>query len=159
WPWCNFTLENDIEHHYHRRHRFVGHLFQGRFKSPLIQRDGYWLSCRRDVERNPVEAGVVAEPWVNRCSSAAAYWTNYSTRRKIREQRAPADPPSDLRMCSASGRAAEPRRSPPSLTAAASRAPAFSLPAAPGGGSLGRCCVPVVSDPQEALPCLGCVWA
>jgi putative transposase len=27
-----------------RRHRFVGHLFQGRFKSPLVQRDGSGVS-------------------------------------------------------------------------------------------------------------------
>ena len=27
-------------HHYHRRHGFVGHLWQGRFKSPANGRDG-----------------------------------------------------------------------------------------------------------------------
>jgi putative transposase len=26
-------------HHYHRRHNYVGHLWQGRFKSPAIERD------------------------------------------------------------------------------------------------------------------------
>ena len=35
-----------------RRHGFVGHLFQGRFKSPVVQREGYWLSCGRYIERN-----------------------------------------------------------------------------------------------------------
>jgi putative transposase len=34
-------------HHCHRRHSFVGHLWQGRFKSPAIQRDNYLLSCGR----------------------------------------------------------------------------------------------------------------
>jgi putative transposase len=56
-----------------RRHGFVGHLFQGRFKSPLVQREDYWLSCGRYIERNPVEAGMVAEPWTYRWSSARAY--------------------------------------------------------------------------------------
>jgi putative transposase len=28
-------------------HGFVGHLFQGRFNSPLVQRQTYWLSCER----------------------------------------------------------------------------------------------------------------
>jgi REP element-mobilizing transposase RayT len=36
------------------RHGFVGQLVQGRFKSPLVQRQGYWLSCGRYIERNPL---------------------------------------------------------------------------------------------------------
>src|SRR5262249_39626032 len=59
--------------HYHRRHHFVGHLWQGRFKSPLIQCDGYLLSCGRYIERNPGEAGMVADPWDYPWSSARAY--------------------------------------------------------------------------------------
>ncbi len=43
-----------------RRSGFVGHLVQGRFKSPLIQREGYWLSCGRYTERNPLAAGLAA---------------------------------------------------------------------------------------------------
>jgi putative transposase len=50
-------------HSFHRRHGFVGHLWQGRFKSPAVQREGYWLSCGRYIERNPVEAGMVRAPW------------------------------------------------------------------------------------------------
>jgi REP-associated tyrosine transposase len=45
-------------HHYHRRYSFVGHLWQGRFKSPAIQDGGYLLSAGRYVERNPLEL-----PW------------------------------------------------------------------------------------------------
>src|SRR5438128_10500478 len=56
-----------------RRHGFVGHLWQGRFKSPVVQREGYWLSCGRYIERNPIEAGLVARPWEYRWSSAAVY--------------------------------------------------------------------------------------
>jgi YD repeat-containing protein len=59
-------------HYYHRRHCFVGHLFQGRFKSPAIQMEAYLLSCGRYIERNPLEAGMVALPWEYRWSSARA---------------------------------------------------------------------------------------
>jgi putative transposase len=62
-------------HSFHRRRGFVGHLWQGRFKSPAVQREGYWLSCGRYIERNPVEAGLVRAPWDYRWSSAAAYAT------------------------------------------------------------------------------------
>jgi putative transposase len=55
------------------RHGFVGHLFQGRFKSPLVQREGYWLSCGRYIERNPLVAGMVSAPWDYPWSSCRAY--------------------------------------------------------------------------------------
>jgi putative transposase len=60
-------------HHYRRRYGLVGHLFQGRFKSPAIEAEAYLLSCGRSVERNPCAAGLVGEPWAYRWSSAAAY--------------------------------------------------------------------------------------
>jgi putative transposase len=60
-------------HHCHRRHAFVGHRWQGRFKSPAVQCREYLLSCGRYIERNPVEAGLLTEPWAYRWSSARAY--------------------------------------------------------------------------------------
>jgi putative transposase len=52
---------------YNRRHGLVGHLFQGRFKAILVDRDAYLLALCRYVERNPVAAGMVARvgdwPW------------------------------------------------------------------------------------------------
>jgi putative transposase len=60
-------------HYGNRRRGFVGHLFQGRFKSPLIQREGYWLSCGRYIERNPLVAGLVRQPWDYPWSSCRAY--------------------------------------------------------------------------------------
>lgn len=44
------------------RHAKVGHLFQGRFKAILVDRNAYLLSLCRDVERNPVAAGLVPQP-------------------------------------------------------------------------------------------------
>jgi putative transposase len=70
---CVAGLLRSYVHYYHRRYRYVGHLWQGRFKSPAVQREGYWLSCGRYIERNPVAAGLTAEPWQYRWSSAAYY--------------------------------------------------------------------------------------
>lgn len=47
---------------YNRRHGKVGHLFQGRFKAILVDRDAYLLEVCRYVELNPVRAGMVAKP-------------------------------------------------------------------------------------------------
>jgi putative transposase len=46
---------------FNRRHGLVGHLFQGRFKAILVDRDAYLLALCRYVERNPVAAGLVQE--------------------------------------------------------------------------------------------------
>ncbi len=56
-----------------RRSGFVGHLWQGRFKSPAIEAETYLLSCGRYVERNPVEARLVEVPWEYAWSSARHY--------------------------------------------------------------------------------------
>jgi REP element-mobilizing transposase RayT len=45
-----------------RRHRRVGHLFQGRFKAILVDRDAYLLELARYVVLNPVRAGMVKKP-------------------------------------------------------------------------------------------------
>lgn len=45
-----------------RRHGRGGHLFQGRYKAILIDKDAYWLEVSRYVVLNPVRAGIVKEP-------------------------------------------------------------------------------------------------
>lgn len=47
---------------FNRRHSKVGHLFQGRFKAVLVDRDAYLLAACRYVELNPVRAGIVDTP-------------------------------------------------------------------------------------------------
>lgn len=39
-----------------------GHLFQGRFKAILVDREAYLLTLCRYVERDPVAAGIAAAP-------------------------------------------------------------------------------------------------
>lgn len=50
-----------------RRHRRTGHLFQGRYKAILVDRDSYLLELARYVVLNPVRARMVNEvhdwPW------------------------------------------------------------------------------------------------
>ena len=47
---------------FNRRHALVGHLFQGRFKAILVERETYLLGLARYVVLNPVRAGMVARP-------------------------------------------------------------------------------------------------
>src|SRR3954466_8008201 len=47
---------------YHRRHRSVGHFWQGRFRSPVVQDDEHLLVVLRYIEANPLRAGMVAAP-------------------------------------------------------------------------------------------------
>lgn len=48
--------------HFNRRHGRVGHLFQGRFKASLVERDSHLLEVIRYTLLNPVRAGVVTSP-------------------------------------------------------------------------------------------------
>jgi len=47
---------------FNRRHGRVGHLFQGRFKAILVERESHLLELIRYVALNPVRAGLVAAP-------------------------------------------------------------------------------------------------
>jgi len=50
----------------------TGTLFEGRFKSSVIQQSCYFLTCLRYIELNPVRSGMVADPgdyhWSSYCS-------------------------------------------------------------------------------------------
>ena len=46
-----------------------GTLFEGRFKSSLIQQENYLLNCLRYIELNPVRAGMATDPGGYRWSS------------------------------------------------------------------------------------------
>ena len=55
---------------FNRRHSRVGHVFQGRYKAILVQKDAYLLEFSRYVVLNPVRARMVrtARDWA---------WSNY----------------------------------------------------------------------------------
>ncbi|MEX0643254.1 MAG: transposase [Pirellulales bacterium] len=52
---------------YHKHHRSGGHVWQGRFKSPVIQTDEHLLTVLRYIEANPLHARIVRRaedyPW------------------------------------------------------------------------------------------------
>jgi len=52
---------------FNRKHGRVGHVFQGRFKAILVEKDAHLLELCRYIVRNPVAAGMVEDvsdwPW------------------------------------------------------------------------------------------------
>ncbi len=57
---------------FNKRHGRVGHLFQGRFKSVIVEREAYLLELCRYIVLNPVRAGIVERPEDYRWSSYRA---------------------------------------------------------------------------------------
>lgn len=57
---------------YNRKYKTVGHLFQGRYKSILIEKEAYLLELSRYIVLNPVRALIVSDPANYRWSSYAA---------------------------------------------------------------------------------------
>jgi putative transposase len=55
---------------FNHRHQRSGTLWEGRFRSGLIDADSYLLTCIRYIELNPVRAGMVPAPADWRWSSA-----------------------------------------------------------------------------------------
>ena len=57
---------------YNKRHDRVGHLFQGRFKGILVQKDSHLLEVCRYVVLNPVGAKTISHPRLYKWSSYRA---------------------------------------------------------------------------------------
>ena len=55
-------LNGEYAKWWNRKHRKVGHTFQGRFKDQIVQREGYLLTLLRYIALNPVRAGLVDCP-------------------------------------------------------------------------------------------------
>ena len=56
--------------YFNRNNRRTGALFEGRYRSTVIDNERYWINCLRYVELNPVRAGIV--------STADQYrWSSY----------------------------------------------------------------------------------
>ena len=56
--------------YFNDRYRRTGTLWEGRFRSTIVDTDRYFLACSRYIERNPVRAGLADEP-------GAYHWTSY----------------------------------------------------------------------------------
>jgi REP element-mobilizing transposase RayT len=56
------VLQFRYTRHFNKRYRKVGHLFQGRYKAILCDRDPYLLELVRYIHLNPVRVGMVEDP-------------------------------------------------------------------------------------------------
>jgi len=59
--------------YFNRKYRGVGHVWQGRFKSSLLDKENYFLWCGLYVELNPVRANLATMPEDWRWSSFRFY--------------------------------------------------------------------------------------
>jgi len=59
--------------YYNRVHNKCGHLFQGRYKSLLVDTDNYFLKLTRYIHLNPVKAKIVEKPEDYKWSSYRDY--------------------------------------------------------------------------------------
>ncbi len=62
--WMQWLMTSHVRR-YHKHYGTSGHVWQGRFKSFIIQEGSYLLTALRYVESNPVRAGLVssAKDW------------------------------------------------------------------------------------------------
>lgn len=67
------ALHSAYAQRFNRRHARVGHLFQGRYKAYLVEKESYLLTLVRYIHLNPVKAGTVARPEIYRWSSDRFY--------------------------------------------------------------------------------------
>lgn len=59
--------------YFNHKYRLVGHLFQGRYKALLCDRDSYLLELVRYLHLNPVRSMLVKDPSLYPWSSHGAY--------------------------------------------------------------------------------------
>lgn len=57
--------------YFNRKYDRIGTLWQGRFKTSVIESEQYFMLCSRYIEMNPVRAGLVSHPGEYRWSSYA----------------------------------------------------------------------------------------
>lgn len=58
---------------FNRKHKRVGHLFQGRYKAHLVDKDSYFLQVSRYIHLNPVKAKLAKRPEDHDFSSMRHY--------------------------------------------------------------------------------------
>ena len=66
-------LGRDYVRYFNKKHTRTGTLWEGRFRSALIQTDRYFLACMVYIDLNPVRAGMVSQALDHPWSSHAHY--------------------------------------------------------------------------------------
>ena len=76
--WMRWLMTSHVRR-YHRHYGTSGHIWQGRFKSFIVEDDGHLLSVMRYVEGNPVQAQMVKSardwPWSSHLENLACLGT------------------------------------------------------------------------------------
>jgi len=47
---------------FNKKYKKVGHLWQGRFKNMVVQKDKYFIHCLNYIEYNPIRANLTSSP-------------------------------------------------------------------------------------------------
>ena len=72
-------LQQSYSQYFNLKHRKTGHVFEGRYKAILCEKDPYLLQLIRYIHLNPVRAGMVASPERYRYSGEHAYLQSKAT--------------------------------------------------------------------------------
>lgn len=72
-------LQQSYTQYFNCIHRKVGHLFQGRYKAIICEKDSYLLTLIRYIHLNPVRAKLVKQPDAYAYSGHVAYLTGQAT--------------------------------------------------------------------------------
>lgn len=64
--WCHAPVDGNATAYdgvcavnFNKKHKRVGHLFQNRYKSIVVEEDSYFLELVRYIHLNPIKAGMV----------------------------------------------------------------------------------------------------
>jgi hypothetical protein len=79
-------LNTAYTNYFNRRHDRAGHLFQGRYRSILVDKDSYLVELSRYIHLNPVRAGMVRRPEAYRWSSYGSYLSRRSSPEWLRRE-------------------------------------------------------------------------
>ena len=64
------SLGRQYVHYFNKKYSRTGTLWEGRFRSCLVQSEKYFLICQRYIELNPVRAGLAVDP-------VGFHWSSY----------------------------------------------------------------------------------
>ena len=67
-------LQLGYARYYGQKYKHVGHVFQSRYFSPVVERDNYFLTVDRYIHLNPVKKHLCDDPAEYRYSSAYPGW-------------------------------------------------------------------------------------
>ena len=77
---CMQYLGRYYVRYFNYRYKRTGTLFEGRFRSSVVQNQTYLLICQRYIELNPVRAGIVSDPADYTWSSYQAHAFGHAAR-------------------------------------------------------------------------------